>query len=73
MKLAKSKLALEPTLESHGSTHSNAMDMGPTANDRARQTVSSIRRWVFLKGFLGTSVQGERCSHTGISRFLGFG
>ena len=58
---------------SHRSTHSNAMDMGLAANERARQTVSSIRRLIFFKGFLGTLVQGERCSHTGISRFLGFG
>jgi hypothetical protein len=73
MKLAKSKLALELILSGNGSTHRHAMDMGPMANERARQTVYSIRRWLFFKGFLVTSVQGERCSHTGISRFLGFG
>jgi hypothetical protein len=49
------------------------MDMGTTTNERARQTVSSTRRLFFSKGFLGTAVQGERCSQTGISRFLGFG
>ena len=49
------------------------MDTGPAANERARQTVSSMRRLIFFKRFLVTSVQGERCSHTGISRFLGFG
>jgi hypothetical protein len=32
-----------------------------------------MRRLIFFKRFLVTSVQGERCSHTGISRFLGFG
>jgi hypothetical protein len=37
------------------------MDMGLAANERARQTVYSIRRWNFFKGFLGTLVQGERC------------
>ena len=49
------------------------MDIGPTANERARQIVYSIRRWTFFKEFLATSVQGERCSPTRISRFLGFG
>jgi len=49
------------------------MDMGPPANERARQTVHSIRRWIFFTGFLVTSGQGERCSQTGISRFLGLG
>ena len=73
MKLAKSKLALELTLGSHGSTHRLAMAMGPAANERARQTVSSIRRLIFFKRFLVTLVQGERCSQTRISRFLGFG
>ena len=73
MKLAKSKLALELTLGSHGSTHRLDKDMGPAANERARQTVSSIRRLTFFKRFLVTSVQGERGSHTGISRFLGLG
>src|SRR6202035_3844870 len=57
----------------HRSTHRNARDMGPPANERARQTVSSIRRLIFFKRFLVTSVQGERGSQTGISRFLGFG
>ena len=60
-KLAKSKLAPELTLESHESTHRHAMDMGPAANERGRQTVYSIRRWNFLKGFLATLVQGEVC------------
>jgi hypothetical protein len=54
-------LAGETNIMSHGSTHRNAMDMVPAANERARQTVYSIRRWDFFKGFLGTSVQGERC------------
>jgi hypothetical protein len=34
-KLAKSKLAPEPTLESHGSTHRHAMDMRPQRLERA--------------------------------------
>ena len=58
-KLAKSKLAPEPTLGNHRSTHRPPMDMELTANERARQTVYSIRRWDFFKGFLGTLVQGE--------------
>jgi hypothetical protein len=37
------------------------MDMGAAANERARQTVYSIRRWIFFKEFLVTLVQGERC------------
>ena len=60
-KLAKSRLAPEPTLSSHRSTHRNARDTGPPANERARQTVSSIRRWNFFTGFLVTLVQGEVC------------
>jgi hypothetical protein len=59
-------------LESHGATHRDAMDMGLAANERARQTVYCIRRWIFFKRFLVTSVQGEK-SPPGISRFLGLG
>ena len=73
MKLAKSKLAPEPTFGTHRSTHRPDEDTGPVANERARQTVFSIRRLTFFKRFLVTSVQGEKCSHTGISRFLGLG
>jgi hypothetical protein len=60
-KLAKSKLAGEPTLGSHGSTHRHAMNMGLMANERARQTVYSSRRWNFFKWLLVTLVQGEGC------------
>jgi hypothetical protein len=49
------------------------MDMGPAAKERAHQIVSSMMRSIFFEGFLATTVQGERCSHTGISTFLGFG
>jgi hypothetical protein len=58
-------------LWTHGSTHRLAMDMGSAANERARQTVYSIRRWNFFKGFLVTSVQGE-FSHRNFEIF-GFG
>jgi hypothetical protein len=37
----------------------HAMDMGPTANERACQTVYSIRWSIFFNGFLVTLVQGE--------------
>jgi hypothetical protein len=30
------------------------MDMGPTANERARRSASTIRRWTLSKVFLGT-------------------
>jgi hypothetical protein len=35
------------------------MDMGPMANERARQTVYSIRRWNFFKAILTTWCGGE--------------
>jgi hypothetical protein len=38
----------------HASTHRNCMDMGPTANERGRQTTSSIRTLYFLEVILGT-------------------
>src|SRR5436305_15041462 len=37
------------------------MAMGSAANERAHQTVYSIRRWNCFKGLLVTLVQGERC------------
>jgi hypothetical protein len=46
-------LAGETNILSHGSTHSNAMDMGVAANERGRQTTYSIRRWNFSKVILG--------------------
>jgi hypothetical protein len=33
----------ETNILGHGSTHSNARHMGPTANERGRQTTYSIR------------------------------
>jgi hypothetical protein len=59
-KLAKSKLAGEPTLGSHGFTHRHAMNMGPVANERAHQTVYSIKWRGFFKWFLDALVQGEK-------------
>jgi hypothetical protein len=47
-------LAGETNILSHGSIHSLAMDMGPAANERGRQTTSSLRRVNFFKVILVT-------------------
>ena len=47
-------LAGETNILSHGSTHGNAMDMGPVANERGRQITYSIRRLDYLEVILGT-------------------
>jgi hypothetical protein len=44
---------------SHGSTHSNAIDMGPPANERGRQTTYTIRRLDYLEVILTTWCRGE--------------
>jgi hypothetical protein len=35
------------------------MDLGIAASERAHQTASCIKRWIFFTGFLGALVQGE--------------
>jgi hypothetical protein len=47
---------------SHGSTHSNAMDMGLGANERGRQTTYSIRTLYFLEVILATC-GGRMCKN----------
>ena len=44
----------KPNILGHGSTHRNAMDMGPAANERGRQTTYSIRTLYYLEVILGT-------------------
>ena len=46
---------------SHDATHRQAMDMGPPAYERARQTAYTVKRLNFFNGFLVTLVQGEVC------------
>jgi hypothetical protein len=52
-------IAGETYIMSHGSTHRNAMDMGPAANERGCQTVYSIRRLDYLEVILTTWCGGE--------------
>jgi hypothetical protein len=44
---------------SHGSTQRNAMDMGQTANERARQTAYTVKRLSFFEVILGTLCRGK--------------
>jgi hypothetical protein len=46
-------------VSSDRTTHGPAMDMGPAANERAHQTVSCIRRWIFSMVILAIWCRGE--------------
>jgi hypothetical protein len=48
----------ETNILSHGSTHSNAMDMGLAANERGRQTTYSMRRMNFFTVILAIRCRG---------------
>jgi hypothetical protein len=49
----------ETDILSHGSTHRLAMDMGPTANERARHTAYTVKRLNIFKVSLATWCRGK--------------
>jgi hypothetical protein len=52
-------LAGETNILSHGSTHRQDRDMGPPANERARQTTYTVKRLNFSNVILVTLCKGK--------------
>ena len=52
-------LAGETNIVSHESTQGNAMDMGPTANERGRQTAYTVKRLNFFMVILVILCRGN--------------